>query len=84
MRRRIDWVAVHREIREFLAREVAELEVKREARHLITSPKEIARHTRLSVRTVKTHLTGIAEGRVDGKIVIIRINRTEVVIKLVE
>ena len=68
----------------FLEKEVAELEVKHEARYLITTPKEIAKHTGLSMKTVKTHLSEIAGRRTDGKVVIIRINRTDVIIKLVE
>ena len=84
LERRIDWKAVHKVIRGFLAREVSELEVKREARYLLTSPKEIATHTKVNVKTVRKHLLGIAGRRVDGKIVITRIDRTDVIVKLAE
>lgn len=82
MRRRIDWVAVDKKIRVFLVREVATLEVRRWARYMITTPRQIAEHTKLSVRTVKAHLLKIADRRVDGKVVIVKVNRTDVIVKL--
>ena len=82
MERRIDWKAVHKVIRGFLAREVSLLEVRRWARFMITTPRQIAMHTGLSVRTVRAHLLRIADRRVDGKVVIIKVNRTDVIVKL--
>ena len=82
MRRRIDWVAVDKKIRGFLAREVSLLEVRRWARYMITTPKQIAKHTGFSVRTVKAHLLRIADRRVDGKVVIVKVNKTDVIVKL--
>lgn len=38
-------IAIHKIIKDFLAKGVAEFEVKREVRYLITRPKEIVGHT---------------------------------------
>ena len=80
--RRINWVATNRRIRRFLADELSELEVKRGARHLMTSPREIARCTGLDAKVVKKGLSEIAGRRVDGKVVVIRVGRTDVVVRL--
>ncbi len=81
---RIDWVATHRMIGRFLERDVTEFRVKRRAKRLVTTPEEIAEHTGLDVETVKKCLSRIAKKRVDGKIVIIRVGRTDVVVRLAD
>lgn len=82
MKHRIDWVATHRMIINFLTKEVAELKIERNAERLMTSLKEIAKHTKLNVKTVRAHISEIRGKRTDGKVVVIKINKTEVVIKL--
>jgi len=67
-RRRIDWVATHRRIMGFLEREVSEIEVRRRARNLITSPREIAKHTGLSVNVVREYLSRFAGRKPDDRI----------------
>lgn len=84
MKHRIDWVATHRTIINFLTKEVAELKIERDAERLITSFKEIAEHTKLNVRTVRAHISEIKGKRTDGKVVVIKINKIEVVIRLRE
>jgi DNA invertase Pin-like site-specific DNA recombinase len=70
-----------RTIKDFLAREVSELGVKRRAKYLVTSPREIAEHTGLNVKTVKKYMSRIAKKRVDGKVVV-RVGRTDVIVRL--
>lgn len=69
-------------IRGFLARELTEFGVKHRARHLVTSPEEITRHTGLDVKVVRKWLSRAAGKKVDGKVVIIRVGRTDVIIRL--
>jgi hypothetical protein len=82
VRRRIDWVAVDRRIRGFLAEEVTVLEVRRWARYMVTTPKGIAENTGLSVKTVRAHLPRVVERRVDGRVVMVRVDNTDVIVKL--
>lgn len=81
-KRRIDWVATHRMIGRFLERDVTEFRVKRRAKRLVTTPEEIAEHTGLDVETVEKWLSRIAKKRVEGKVVVIRVGETDVVVRL--
>lgn len=81
-KRRIDWVATHRMIGRFLDRDVTEFRVKRRAKRLVTTPEEIAEHTGLDAETVRKWLSRAAGKKVDGKVVIIRVGRTDVVVRL--
>jgi len=82
VRRRIYWKSVDREIRSFIEKEVAVLEVRRWARYIVTTPKGIAENMGLSVKTVRSHLPGIVERRVDGRVVMVRVDKTDVIVKL--
>ena len=69
-------------IRGFLARELTEFGVRYRAKRLVTTPEEIAKHTGLDVVTVRKWLSRAAGKKVDGKVVIIRVGRTDVVVRL--
>ena len=69
-------------IKGFLAEELTELGVKRRAKRLLTSPKEIAKHTGFDVETVKKWLSRAAGRRVEGKLVVVRAGKTDVVVRL--
>lgn len=79
--RRIDWVATHNKIVSFLAKEVSKLRVEDRAEHLITTPRQIAEHTGLSVKTVKTHVLEI-EKDTNKMVTMIKIDKVEVIIRL--
>ncbi|GAI36028.1 unnamed protein product [marine sediment metagenome] len=81
-KRRIDWVATHRRIKRFLARDVTAFRVKRGAKCLVTTPKEIAEHTGLDVETVEKYLSRIAGRRASAKVVVVRAGETDVIIRL--
>ncbi len=81
-KRRIDWVATHKVITSFLMKGVSKLKVEDRAERLITTPKEIAECTGLNVKTVKAHMLEITEKGANGKVVVIKINKAEVIIRL--
>ena len=76
--------AARKAIEGFLENEVAELGVKRKGRPLVTTPEEIARHTEFDAKTVKKCLLMFAGKRTDGKILMVKVGRTDVVIRLAE
>ena len=71
-------------ISDFLTDELAELRVKRGARRLMTTPKEIARRTGLSMNVVKTCLAMIAGKRGSARVAVIKIGKTNVVVRLTD
>lgn len=66
----------------FLREALSELEAKRRAPLLMTSPEEIARRTRLPVKVVRRCISKRAWMRVHGKVVLVRVDGTDVVIRL--
>ena len=69
-------------IKGFLAEELAELGVRRGAKRLVTTPKEIAERTGLDVETVERWLSEAAKRRAGGKVAVIRVGGTDVVVRL--
>ena len=76
--------AARERIRRFLENKVAELGVKRKGGLLVTTTEEIARHTEFDAKTVKKCLSMFAGKRADGKILMVKVGRTDVVIRLAE
>ena len=74
--------AVHETINNFLADELAELRVKRRAKRLVTTPGEIARRTGLDPRVVKKSLSMIAGRKRSAKVVVVKVGKTDVVVRL--
>ncbi|GAI17710.1 unnamed protein product [marine sediment metagenome] len=71
-------------IENFLADELAELRVKRRAKFLMTTPKEIAERTGLDPQVVKKSLSMIAEEKQSAKVVVVRVGKTDVVVRLAD
>ena len=69
-------------IERFLSDELAELGVKRGARHLITTPKDIAKHTGLDLQVVKKSLSMTTGRKESANVVVVRVGGTDVVIRL--
>jgi hypothetical protein len=68
-------------IRGFLA-ELTEFGVRRGAKRLVTTPGEIAERTGLDVEAVEKWLSRAAKKRVDGKVAVVRVSGTDVVVRL--
>jgi len=81
-RRRADRRITHEKIVRFLREALSELEAKRRAPILMTSPEEIARRTGLSVKVVRRCISAQAWERVRGKARVVRVDGTDVVIRL--
>ncbi len=81
-RRRADWRTTHEKIVRFLRKALSELEAKRSAPLLMTSPEEIARRTKLPFKVVRRCISDRAWRRVRGKAMVIRVDGTDVVIML--
>lgn len=71
-------------IENFLAYELAELRVKRRAKRLMTTPREIAEHTGLDQRVVERSLSRIAGRRASARVVVVRVGGTDVVVRLAD
>lgn len=69
-------------IKGFLASELTEFGVRRRAKCLMTSPKEIAERMRLDPQVVKKSLSRIAGRRESTKVVVVRVGGTDVVVRL--
>lgn len=69
-------------IERFLSDELAELRVKHPAKRLVTTPEEIAKRTGIDPRVVKEALSRIAGGRQSAKVVVVRVGKTDVVVRL--
>lgn len=81
-RRRADRRTTHEKIVRFLREALSELAENRRTPLLMTTPEEIARRTRLRVKVVRRCLSGQAWERVWGKAVVVRVDGTDVVIRL--
>jgi DNA-directed RNA polymerase specialized sigma24 family protein len=68
-------------IRGFLA-ELTEFRVRRGAKRLVTTPGEIAERTGLDVETVERWLSRAAKKRAEGRVLVVRVGRTDVVLRL--
>ncbi len=66
----------------FLAEELTEFRVKCRAKCLVTSPEEIAERTGLDPQVVKKSLSRIAGKRQSAKVVVVRVGKTDVVVRL--
>lgn len=71
-----------RMIERFLSDELAELRVKHPSKRLVTSSEEIAEHTGLDPQVVEESLSMIAGERSSAKVVVIKVGKTDVVIRL--
>lgn len=69
-------------IERFLSDELAELRVKHPAKRLMTSPEGIAKHTGFDPQVVKEGLLRIAERGRGAKVVVIKVGKTDVVVRL--
>lgn len=58
--------------------------MKCRGKRLVTTPEEIAEHTGLDVGAVKKWLLRTTGMRVEGKVVVIRVGRTDVIVRLVD
>ncbi|GAI44024.1 unnamed protein product [marine sediment metagenome] len=76
--------AVREKINNFLADELAELRVKRRAKRLMTTPKEIAGRTGLDLQVVKKSLSMITGESQSAKVVVVRVGKTDVVVRLAD
>lgn len=71
-------------IENFLAGELAELRVRRRAKRLMTTPREIAERTGLDPRVVERGLSRIAGRRASARVVVVRVGGTDVVVRLAD
>ncbi len=78
-RRRADRRTTHEKIVRFLREALSELEAKRRAPLLMTTPEEIARRTGLRVKVVRRCLSYWVWRR--GKAMVVRVDGTDVVIR---